>query len=126
MIRRNTIQKELVLDTVRSLKGHVTADEVYNYIAEKHPSIGRGTVYRNLNNLCEEGQVRRVEISNAPDIFDFSLHEHYHIKCLKCGKVSDVDMSAIEDMTARINDTHGFEFISFDILFKGICSDCNI
>jgi len=24
----------------------------------------------------------------------------------------------------KIRDTHGFEFLDYDIVFKGICSDC--
>ena len=41
MARRNTIQKDMVLKTVRELKRHLTADEVYGYIKKDHPNIGK-------------------------------------------------------------------------------------
>lgn len=123
MERRNTIQKELVKNAVISLHGHVTADEVYDFIKKEHPSVGKGTVYRNLNILVEEGAVRRVEISDGPDCFDFTIREHYHVKCIECGKVFDVDMDTI-DLMKKIRDKHGIEFLSFDILFRGICPKC--
>lgn len=123
MERRNTIQKELVKNAVISLHGHVTADEVYDFIKKEHPSVGKGTVYRNLNILVEEGAVRRVEISDGSDCFDFTIREHYHVKCIECGKVFDVDMDTI-DLMKKIRDKHGIEFLSFDILFRGICSKC--
>ena len=124
MERRNTIQKELVLNAVLQMRRHVTADEVYETVCREHPNIGKGTVYRNLGILAEEGKIRKVEIPNGPDRFDFTLERHYHVRCVECGRVFDVEMDAIEDLDARIRDKHGFEFLDYDILFKGICPEC--
>ena len=124
MERRNTIQKELVLNAVLQMRRHVTADEVYETVCREHPNIGKGTVYRNLGILAEEGKIRKVEIPNGPDRFDFTLERHYHVRCVECGRVFDVEMDAIEDLDARVRDKHGFEFLDYDILFKGICPDC--
>ena len=124
MIRRNTIQKELVYNAVKSLKKHVSADDVYEYLINEHPNISRGTVYRNLNLLSEEGKLKKVTTSEGADIFDFSLHDHYHVRCVSCGDVSDVDMDVLSDLIADIKDKHGFEFYGYDIFFKGICPNC--
>lgn len=124
MERRNTVQKELVLKAVRSMKRHVNADEIYEYLHKDYPNIGKGTVYRNLNILSEEGEIRRVEVSDGPDRFDFTLENHYHVRCVKCNKVFDVDMDEIPDIMSRIKDTHGMKFLEYDIVFKGICPEC--
>lgn len=124
MVRRNTIQKELILNAVITLKSHVSADDVYEYLSKDHPSISRGTVYRNLNLLSEEGKIRKVITSDGADIYDFSLHDHYHVRCVSCGNVSDVDMDVLADMMSKIKDKHGFEFYGCDIFFKGVCPDC--
>lgn len=124
MKRRNTIQKELVLKAVNEMKSHVTADEVYEFIKARHPTIGKGTVYRNLGILAEEGLIRKVEVPDGPDRFDFTLKNHYHVRCVKCGDVSDVDMDEIYNLEEKINDTHGVKFLSYNIFFKGICLNC--
>ena len=124
MERRNTIQKDLVLKTVQELKRHLTADEVYEFIKKEHPTIGRGTVYRNLTILVEEGAIRKVEVPDGSDRFDFTLKDHYHVKCVKCGDIFDVDMEQLPDLKAKIRDTHGMEFLGYDIFFKGICPAC--
>jgi len=124
MERRNTIQKELVLNAVMQMHRHVTAEEVYNYIKNEHPTIGKGTVYRNLGILVDEGKVRKVEIPGGADCFDFMLKKHYHVKCIKCGCVFDVDMDEIKELESFIHDKQGFEFLDYDILFKGICREC--
>ena len=42
------------------MKRHVTANEVYEFIKEAYPTIGKGTVYRNLDILIEEGALRKI------------------------------------------------------------------
>ena len=122
--RRNTIQKDLVRNAVYEMKRHVTANEVYEFIKESYPTIGKGTVYRNLDIWVEEGALRKVEVSEGPNRFDFTLKNHYHVRCVKCGEVSDVDMDEIPDLMKKIHDTHGIEFLDYDISFKGICQKC--
>ena len=47
--------------------------------------------------------------------FDITLKNHYHVRCIKCGEVSDVDMEEIPDLMKRIHDTHGIDFLEYDI-----------
>ena len=61
-MKRNTIQRMLVLETVNKLQCHATADEIYRAIVKDHPNISRATVYRNLNSLSESGDIRKREI----------------------------------------------------------------
>ena len=123
--RRNTIQKDLVRNAVYEMKRHVTANEVYEFIKEAYPTIGKGTVYRNLYILIEEGALRKIEVPDGPNRFDFALNNHYHVRCIKCGNVSDVDMDEIPNLLERIHNTHGIKFLDYDILFKGICLKCS-
>lgn len=124
MDRRNTIQRELVYQAVNTLRCHATAEEIYTMIIKDHPSVGKGTVYRNLSVLAEEGKIYKVETPGGPDHFDHNVTKHYHIKCLECGRVFDVDMDLIENLEDRIRDKHGMKILDNDILFKGICREC--
>lgn len=124
MIQRKTIQCALVLETVKKLNSHVTADEVYNEVTKVHPNIGRGTVYRNLQRLCEKGDIRKVEVPEGADCYDSVLTPHYHIRCSVCGEMFDVEMPYIEDLESKVKDFHGFTEVSHDIIFKGICPSC--
>ena len=125
MVKRQTIQYALVSETVKKMRKHASADEIYNAIAKDHPPIGRGTVYRNLQRLSELGEIRKREIPGGADRYDFLCTDHYHVVCTKCGQVFDVDMDYMKDLEKTIKNTHGFEFTSHDIIFKGICPDCN-
>lgn len=124
MIKRNTIQRTLVLDAVKRVKGHATADEVYHIIVREYPNISKVTVYRNLNQLAESGEILKIEVPGGADRFDAECHKHYHARCLQCGRVFDVDMEYVEDLGRMVTDTYGFTIVGYDLMFKGFCPDC--
>ena len=122
--RRNTIQKDFVRNAVYEMRWHVTANEVYEFIKEAHPTIGKGTVYRNLDILVGEGALRKVEVPDGLNRFNITLKNHYHVRCVKCGGVSDVDMDEIPDLLEKIHNAQEIEFLDYDISFRGICTKC--
>ena len=124
MKRRSTIQKELVKNAVFELKSHITADAVYEFIKKEHPTIGKGTVYRNLGILAEQGVIRKLEIPDGPDCFDYVPEKHHHVKCVKCGKLFNVDIMEMPDFLNSVKNTNGVKILDYDIYFKGICADC--
>ena len=124
MIQRKTIQCDLVLKAVQKLQSHATADEIYAEVAREHPSVGRGTVYRNLQRLTEAGQIRKVEVPDGADRYDHCCKAHYHVRCERCGRVFDVDMPYMTALEKSIGDRKGFLFTGHSIMFSGICPQC--
>ena len=124
MQTRNTVQRQIVLQAVRSLHDHPTADSVYAVVAAEHPSISKATVYRNLNQLALQGEILRVPVPTGADHFDFNTQEHYHVRCTECGNVYDVFMPPITDLLDRVTDSSDVELTHYDILFEGVCAAC--
>jgi Fe2+ or Zn2+ uptake regulation protein len=126
MVKRNTMQKKLVEGAVKSMRTHPTAEEVYDYIIARYPEISRATVYRNLKQLSDAGEIRRIEVPGAADRYDLNVSEHYHIQCKICGKFLDIDlpyMTSLDEMVAEATD---YDMESHDIVFKGICPGCRV
>lgn len=124
MVKRNTIQRSLILKAVNELRCHATADEIYEAVIKEHPNISRTTVYRNLNLLSDMGEIRKIEIPGGADCFDHRCHNHCHVRCEQCGRLFDVDMEYITGLEQNIRNTQGFDFTGYDILFRGICPEC--
>ena len=124
MEKRNTVQKQLVLQAVRELQCHPTADEVYQRVAARHPSISKATVYRNLKSLAEDGLVRRVAMPDVADRFDFTVGPHYHIKCAGCGRVIDAPAAYMPRLDAEAEKETGFRISRHDLVFEGLCPAC--
>ncbi|MGE5577510.1 MAG: Fur family transcriptional regulator, partial [Syntrophothermus sp.] len=50
-----TRQRQIILEELKNVTTHPTADEVYEMVRRRLPRISLGTVYRNLELLAEEG-----------------------------------------------------------------------
>lgn len=123
-MKRNTIQRTLVLDAVNRLKSHATADEIYEAVVQTHPRISRATVYRNLNQLADDAEIQKLAMPDGPDRFDHILQRHYHAKCSRCGRVFDVEMDYMEDIIRLVKDAHGFAIDGHNLVFTGVCPSC--
>lgn len=123
-LKRNTIQRTLVLDAVNRLKSHATADEIYEAVVQTHPRISKATVYRNLNQLADDAEIQKLEMPDGPDRFDHILQRHYHAKCSRCGRVFDVEMDYMEDIIRLVKDAHGFAIDGHNLVFTGVCPSC--
>ena len=52
---RMTRQRRVILEELRNVNTHPSADEVYEMVRKRLPRISLGTVYRNLELLCSQG-----------------------------------------------------------------------
>ncbi len=124
MTRRNTIQKQLVLNAVKRHMNHPTAEEVYNSIVDSYPGISKATVYRNLNHLAESGKLLRLSVPGSADKYDATISSHYHAMCKFCDAFMDVDLE--KPISIDYNDIAIKENMieDFVILFTGVCTKC--
>lgn len=128
--KRNTIQRKLVLEAVLNMKNHPTAEDVYQEISKTHKSISRGTVYRNLNMLVEDGQISKVSLYDGADRFDYQLDKHNHVKCTVCNKLFDTPTSTEDaldeliELNKKIAQSFNFNITGYEIIFSGICPSC--
>lgn len=124
MPARQTIQRELIINELRSMANHPTADEVYASIHEKHPTISKATVYRTLGRLADEGMILRVKINNGADHFDHQTFAHYHVRCTECGRVDDVEVPVLDGAEKAASRTSDYVITGHALQFDGICPAC--
>ena len=122
--RKNSRQRNAILECVKKHEDHPTADIIYQEVREQFPHISLGTVYRNLSLLTSLGSIRKISCNNHADRFDWHLEPHAHFICDRCGKVSNFP-SKIQLQT--INDS-GDDFRGLitdqSIFFYGYCENC--
>ena len=116
-------QRELILDAVSQTHEHPTAEMIYRGIKAEYPRLSLATVYRNLNQLCEAGTIRRLRLTDSPDRFDCNTAPRCHLCCSRCGRVIDVDVPVEwENLTARQLD--GCRIDRCEVNFYGLCDEC--
>ena len=122
---RNTKQREEVLNAVRTLMYHPTAEEVYLDVSRKNPSISKGTVYRNLNLLTQLGEISKISMPGSePDMFDHNTEEnHHHAFCRCCKRLFDYELDEELHYEGHVIDKD-FTVEKSQLILTGICKDC--
>ena len=117
-------QRNLVLNTVLWSNEHPTAEVIYEVCRKEIPNISLGTVYRNLNQLVEFGMIKKINMPDESDRFDKTLEKHNHMYCEKCKQLFDIPLANLEKINQVIEKEMGFQILSHDVVFKGICKNC--
>lgn len=124
-MKRNTHQKQSVLNVLESLRGqHPTAETVYDQVSEIIPSISRATVYRILNQYAEQGTIAQLHIKESADRYDDLMDPHYHLLCTSCKRVLDLAAPNYEKIPLPQDDASGCKITGVELTFLGICPEC--
>lgn len=121
---RQTLQRQIILEAVQTMQGHPSAEEVYQLVHQQHPSISKATVYRNLRQFAQTGEIASVLIPGSAVRFDDRLSQHYHFHCKQCAQVLDVDMTYLDKLNQEVAQRYGFVVDQHDVVFKGLCPNC--
>ena len=121
---RMTRQRQVILEELRRVKSHPTADELYFIVRQKLPRISLATVYRNLDLLYQEGKVIKLPAVDGVMRFDGTVTPHYHIRCTKCGRVSDVMLDVELNLERKVARRTGYHVTGYVLEFEGVCPDC--
>lgn len=123
-------QRNVILEIMKNTYDHPTADEVYVQASKKMPGLGIATVYRNLNQLAEAGEIVRIPVEDGKDRFDGQLEKHYHMLCKECGTLVDLyadeeEIQNLESMMAEVFNMKNDELEFAPIVLKGVCDKCS-
>ncbi|WAC07456.1 MAG: transcriptional repressor [Thermodesulfobacteriota bacterium] len=119
-----TKQRQVILEELKKTVSHPTADEVFLMVRQRLPKISLGTVYRNLELLSENGVIQKLDWSGRQKRYDGNFENHYHIRCLNCGRVDDVlikPFSVVEETFRAVSD---YKIIGHRLEVLGLCANC--
>lgn len=117
-------QREAILEKLRQVTCHPTADELHEMLHEGMPHLSLATVYRNLEQLAKAGMVKILDGAGARR-FDGNIVPHHHKRCCVCGCVSDlesVELAALDRTISTLLPRIGC--VSCSIEFAGTCESC--
>ena len=121
---RLTPARRLILGTLADSGGHLSADELTERV-RRQADIGRMTVYRTLDLLCDMGLLRPVyQGTGAAHYILLEDGHHHHLVCSRCSRVVEFDECALGDLPARIAGRFGFCVEGHLLELYGVCGDC--
>ncbi|PZD76707.1 Fur family transcriptional regulator [Mesonia sp. K7] len=125
MKRRTTSSKTEILEVLKS-SGNAMSHEMIQ--TELHRKVDRATIYRVLNQFCEDGKVHKIVGDDGKQYFAFCMncgekkhvhsHKHLHFRCLECGKVECLESElSLPLPSGYIGKVH-------NLLVSGYCREC--
>ena len=123
-MRNYSKQREVILNVLRSTDTHPTVNWIYERCREVLPKISLGTVYRNLTELKNEGEIIEVSVADGFQHFDGNPKTHLHFHCEECGAIYDC-LSPDDNLKSYIEEKLGCKVTAQKLVFDGICKSCS-
>lgn len=121
---KNTQRRAAILAEVSASQGPVSAEEIFERLQERFPTLALSTVYRNLERFAADGL---VEKETSPDgVFQYAGkddHGHYLV-CTQCHsrvRLHECPLSAMEE---KLEEETGFSIDRHQLTLYGKCPAC--
>jgi Fur family ferric uptake transcriptional regulator len=121
---KHTKQREAILEVFLEVKGHITGEDLYQRVRERHPSIGYTTVYRTMKLLCDAGLASERHFDDGVTRYEIEHEHHDHLVCVRCGKIVEFECQMIETAQQQIVERYGFRLLRHRHELYGHCPDC--
>src|ERR1700716_3379541 len=123
--RRRTAQRVVVAEALAAAKRALSAQELYERIRATHPTIGRATVYRAVEQQVEDGMASRFERDGHVSAYiACDAEHHHHLVCTKCQRVEDLDETVVAPLLSSVGRRHDFQVDHAALDFYGLCRSC--
>ena len=122
---RLTPQRLTLLEVLHDSNTHLTAEDLFAKVQAKHPKVNRSTVYRTLTLLKKLDLVAETDLDEGRLCYHhIEKGHHHHLICRRCGKVTDVDETILDDLKELLIRRFGFVADIKHLAIEGHCLDC--
>jgi Fe2+ or Zn2+ uptake regulation protein len=121
---RLTRQRQLVWDTLRRTRRHLSAEQIGAALKRQEQAVDMATVYRSLDVLQRLGLIRSSRLGERQYFEVAEPGEHYHLVCDNCGTANHIEGEDLAPVLRHITDGHRFAVRSADLIVHGWCEKC--
>jgi len=120
---RLTPQRAAVYWAVTEL-GHASPRQIHERVRQTHPMLSLNTVYATLDTLERVGQILRLKGPEGGLLYEATLPSHHHFHCFACGRVLDIQDSALDEIPLPPTTPGQFTVTRRRVEFYGYCATC--
>ena len=121
---RKTPERFAILDTVYSMDGHFTLEELGERMENDNFRVSRATLYNAVNLFMKLRLVVRHHFQQTT-VYEACFNDDYqcHQICTVCGKVMELPGAMLADMLAGVK-LRRFHPLGASMYIYGVCSTC--
>ena len=122
---RITPQRLAVLKVLAASDGHPSVERIYEAVREQFPTTSIATIYKTVALLKQENELIEISFPDGSNRYDGNKpYPHPHLICTRCKKITDPDLSSLEDLSAEVTKETGFQIHTHRVDFFGLCRKC--
>jgi len=122
---RITPQRMAILKILLNSSDHPSVEEVYRQVKVDFPTTSLATIYKTVHLLKELGEILEIRLAADRNRYDGKRpYPHPHLICTECSNIIDPEVGFIEQITSEIEDSSGYQVLSHQLEFFGICPNC--
>jgi len=117
-----TPQRMLIVQIFADDRSHPTAQDLFERLRPRFPSLSFATVYNTLDSLARAGLAGIVRLPGKRGDaarFDPNSTPHHHAVCDRCGAVLDIPAGTLVGRVAP-----GFSVHAVQRTYRGLCAQC--
>ncbi|MEO5365449.1 MAG: transcriptional repressor [Magnetococcus sp. WYHC-3] len=123
--QRVTHQRVEVFRAVVQTDTHPTAEEVFQGVRVRIPSLSRSTAYQTLQFLVDQGYVKApFGTHHSTTRYDGNCAQHHHLVCVRCGLVTDMEPPQPVTPALPQEMGHWGRVETVHLEFRGVCAGC--
>jgi len=117
-----TPQRLAILDFLDGNTSHPSAEDVFQFVSKRFPTMSLATVYSTLAVLKKKGEVLELTIDPDKKRYDPETSEHHHLICLSCKRIVDMPSERRIELPERV--IQNFTIVKSHIEAYGYCPAC--
>ena len=113
-----------ILDAIQRNHNHPSAEEIYQELAEGHPTLSLSTVYSTLNAFVRAGLVRKLSEVDGRLRIEGAMSPHDHAICRLCGAIFDVEPDPKRVPAPPAALPGGLVVLDMRVEYDVVCAEC--
>lgn len=119
-----TPQRLAIYSVLAATRSHPSAEMIFNELQPHYPTMSLATVYKTIEILKEIGLVQILNVGEDSFRYDARTHNHPHIRCMKCGRVDDLEDIDSNEFIGHVAGSTDYRITGQQFYFYGICPEC--
>jgi Fur family iron response transcriptional regulator len=91
-----THQRMEIAHALFSRMEHLSADQIFLIVNERHAETSKATVYNTLRLFREKGLIREVIVDPNKIFYDPNISPHHHLYDVVSGEITDIPATGIQ------------------------------
>ena len=119
-----THQRLEIFNVLSSMRDHPSAEDIFDEVKKRIPTIAFDTVYRTLSLFERHGLISKVNNLDGRTRYDSVTEHHCHLICTRCRKIEDFYWPEIDQFQLPKETKRWGSIENKYLELRGLCQDC--